>query len=138
MNAVVRQHVGLAFGGGGAVAAHGGKDERRAALRFPVVHGRAHDGRDIRDAAAADADGDAGAGLDARSELAGCSAGAGLRPRTSRNGAIGEVLADGEHPGKSHVLRIQPGAPIADRCLDAGVPSLYPRRGWKARTSISI
>ena len=36
-DAVMRQHVGLAFGGGGAVAAHRREDERAHALRFPVI-----------------------------------------------------------------------------------------------------
>ena len=58
-DAVVRQDVGLAFGGGGAVAPHGGEEERPHPLFQPILHHAAYDGGDIVDAAAADADGDA-------------------------------------------------------------------------------
>ena len=58
-NAVMRQHVGLAFGGGGAVAAHRGKDERLHALLFPELPRRyATMVAMLANAAAADADGD--------------------------------------------------------------------------------
>ena len=55
MNAKVREHIGLAFCRCAAVASHGREDERPASLRFPVVHGRARDGGDVGNAAAADA-----------------------------------------------------------------------------------
>jgi hypothetical protein len=67
-DAVMRQHVGLAFRGGGAVAAHGREDEGMHALRFPIFGGGAGDGGDIGDAAAAYADGYARSGLEARGE----------------------------------------------------------------------
>ena len=97
VNAIVRQHIGLAFGGCAAVAAHGGEDERAGALRFPVIHGRARDGRDIRNAPAADADRDSGPGVHARSELARGQLAQNFAANVG-NGAIGKVLADGKHP----------------------------------------
>ena len=68
VDAVMRQHIGLAFRGSRAVAAHGGKDEWPRALRFPIVHRRSHDGGDIGDAAAAYSERYPRAGLEARAE----------------------------------------------------------------------
>jgi hypothetical protein len=61
-DAVVREHVRLAFGRGRAVASHGREDERVHAAVFPEPDHRLHDGGDVGDAAAADSDGDARAG----------------------------------------------------------------------------
>ena len=44
IDAVMREHVGLAFRGGGSVAAHGRKDERLRSLALPVIDNRLHDG----------------------------------------------------------------------------------------------
>ena len=67
-DAVMRQDIGLAFGGRRAVAAHGGKQKRLRALRFPKVDHRAHNGGDVADAPAAHANGDARSGLPTRDE----------------------------------------------------------------------
>src|ERR1022692_2422646 len=64
-DAVMREHVRLAFSGGGAVTAHGREDEGVHALRFPILGGGARDGSDIGDAAAAHADGQGGSGCEA-------------------------------------------------------------------------
>jgi hypothetical protein len=59
MNPVVRQNIRLAFRRGCAVAAHGRNDKWHRTLRFPEFHHRLHDGRDVRNAPAANANGDA-------------------------------------------------------------------------------
>ena len=71
MDAQVRQHFRLAFGGGGAVASHGWEDERGASARFPVIHHGAHDRRDVVDATAAYSDCNSRAGLEVGAEARG-------------------------------------------------------------------
>ncbi len=88
----------LAFGRGGAVAAHGGEDEGLHAGGLPEVNDRADDGLDVGDAARANANGDPRAGGELGGELGALE----LRSDGSgdvRNGAVREVLADGQHPG---------------------------------------
>ncbi len=92
VNAVLGQDVGLALGGGGAVTSHGREDERLAALRFPILHHRAGDVRDVGDAAAADTDSDARSGLDARSKLRTCELPFNFA-RDVRDRAVREFLA---------------------------------------------
>jgi hypothetical protein len=95
----MRQDVGLTFRGSRAVAAHGGKEERLRALRFPKVHYGPNNGRDIRDAAAAHSKRHARSGLDTRAE-------SGLLQLTPhcvahvRNSVIRKMLPDGNQPGK--------------------------------------
>ena len=61
-DAVGFQHAALAFGGAAAVAAHGGDQEGPRTEAAEVLDGRAEDGDDVGDAAAAGGDGHALAG----------------------------------------------------------------------------
>jgi hypothetical protein len=63
-DAIVRQHVGLALGGGRTVTAHGGEDEWARALRLPEIGCGARDDIDIANAAATYADRDPRTGGD--------------------------------------------------------------------------
>ena len=100
-DAVVGEHVGLALGGGGAVAAHGWKDEGAHALRLPVLDGGARDGGDIGDAAAAHADGHAGAGLEARGESGSVKLALDFGGYIG-DAAVGKMLAYQEKAGELH------------------------------------
>ena len=101
-DAVVREHVGLAFRSGGAVAPHGGKDEWLHAARDPVLRDRSGDGRDVGDAAAAHSDRDARPGLEIRAEA---------RPAHFElygggdigEPAVGKILANDEDARKLHI-----------------------------------
>ena len=107
-DAVVRQHVGLSLRGGGAVTAHGRKDERMHALRFPELRGGARNRRDIGDAAAAYADGDARAGLEARGESGRMKLALDFGGNI-RDAAVGKVLAYHKKAGKLHNFYVSKG-----------------------------
>ena len=97
----MRQNVGLALGRGGAVAAHGGKQEGPRAFGFPEVDRRPHDGGDVADAPAAHANRDARPGLQPTAER---RTGQFLtdRPANIAQAAIGKVLANQQKAGKVH------------------------------------
>lgn len=102
----MREHIGLAFRGSGAVAAHRWKNERLRALRFPEVDDGSHDSRDVRDASATHTERDARPRLDARTE-SGCLQFAPNRIADVGNFVIRKMLANGNQPGKLHVFRIR-------------------------------
>ena len=115
----MRQHVGLTFGGGGAVAAHGREDEGMHALRFPEFGGGARDGGDIGDAAAAYADGDARAGFKPRGESGVVELPLDFGGHIG-DAAVGKVLTHEEKTGKLHRFMVTkpgtgafPGNPLA-------------------------
>src|SRR5579862_6079898 len=101
VNAVLGQNCGLPLGGSGAVTAHGREDERPAALRFPIVHHTACDGRDIGDTAAANADGHTRSGFHARGEMGSGELAADLA-RNVTNRAVREFLTNREQAGNQH------------------------------------
>ncbi len=130
------EDAGLAFGGRGTVAAHGGEDEGGESAGFEKIHDGADDGGDIGDPAAADSDRDSRA----RSEIRGKRRE--LADHSSRDvfeAAIREVLADGEHPGKGHILRILKSRSQDVRSQESGVSGstgflLLPRFSVRAET----
>ena len=116
-DAVVRQHVGLAFRGGRAMAAHGRKDEGAHALRLKILDGRARDGGDVRDATAAYADGHARSGLETRGE-----AGIVKLPLDFgshiRDAAVGETLTHEEQAGEWHGFMVaKPGRRLVGQTI---------------------
>ena len=68
---------------------------------FQIIDHRADDGREVGDASAADADGDARAGFEIGAEL-GCCEFAGDRAGDVGEGAVGKVLPDGDESGERH------------------------------------
>ncbi len=105
VDAVVGEHVRLAFGSGCAVAAHRGNNEGLRALLFPEVDGGFGDAGNVGNAAAADTDGDACAFGDVHGDV-------GRRQFLADvifdvgNGAVGERLFGVDEPGKVHVFSI--------------------------------
>ena len=83
------------------MAAHGGEQERLHARVLPILHRAAHDGGDIVDAAAADADGDARAGLQPRGEI-GCRKLVFDLGGDIGNAAAGKFLLDDKQAWKRH------------------------------------
>ena len=104
-DAVVLQDLGLALGGGTAVAAHGGHDVGLGALGLDEVHdGPGHQGV-VVDAAAAAGDGDFLAGLDLAADLGAVQ----LPDDDAGDVALGDagfvkVLADLDHAGNGGVF----------------------------------
>ena len=104
-DAVVLEDLGLALGGGAAVAAHGGHDVGLGTLGLDEVHDGPGHGGVVVDAAAAAGDGNLLAGLDLAADLGavklpGDNAGDLLR----RNMRIIELLAHLHHLGDGGVL----------------------------------
>ena len=95
VDAVMRQHAGLAFGCTGSVAAHGREEKRPHSLCFPVIDYGAHNYGDIRDAPAADTDGHARSLAQAGGETTG-SQFVVYGARDIAEASVGEVLADGD------------------------------------------
>src|SRR5882672_9256930 len=108
MDAVMRQNIGLSFGGGCAMTAHGWKDKRLATLRLPIVDHGADYGRDVGDAPASDSQGDACARFKARTECGSAELTLNLASDVG-NGAIGEVLPDREQFREFHFFQNTPG-----------------------------
>ena len=92
---------------------------------FPVLHHAAHDGGDVVDAAAADADGDARAGLQraAKPEAASCFLHFG---GDIGDAAVGKLLASNNKAGKLH-----------DRSILAGNTSIHTYNGISCRSTIA-
>ena len=99
----LRQDLRLAFGRCRAMTAHRRKDERRHTVVLPVTHDAVNDRGNVGDASAADADRDAGAGLEPRREAAVLELPARLSPDI-RKAEIGKILADEEQPRGKHDL----------------------------------
>src|SRR3954453_7530602 len=113
MNSVMRQHVGLAFGSGRSMAAHRGKEKWFKSLLLPKIHHGFHDGRDIRDAAAANSDGDAATLRHARDEIRLPEFAADMLANV-RNGAVKERLFGKDELGEVHSSSILLGQRLSD------------------------
>jgi len=98
---VMGQHVRLALRRRRAVAAHRREDERLHAGLLPVPHHAVHDGRDVGNAAAANADGDACSRFELRRERARCQLAVDLG-RYICDPVRGKILADDHQAGKVH------------------------------------
>jgi hypothetical protein len=130
---VVRQHFGLPFRAGRAVATHRRENKRAHALVLPIPHHAAHDGGDVMDAPAADADSDSGPGRHTggkagRDELL-FNFG-----RNIENAAVGKFLAGNQQAGKSHKFystrTLSSGAQSKEQ-LSAGSPRVTRRSGTR-------
>src|SRR5215469_8660064 len=105
MNAVVRQHIRLTFRGSSAVTAHGREDEGPCAVIFPEAGNRFHNRRDIRYAAAAYADCDAGPGWNSCEEIGARQLGSNVFGN-ARDGPIRKRLLREYKSRQNHAPRI--------------------------------
>jgi len=83
------------------MTSHRGKNKWRHRVSAPVLHDAVDDGRDIGDAAASNADGDASAGPKPRREVAAIELVARLYPDIA-NAEVREILANDEQAGWKH------------------------------------
>ena len=105
VDAIVSEHVGLAFGSGGAVATHDWDDKGLGAVFFPEIDNSLCDAGDVGDAPAADANSNACAFGDAFDDVGGRKFVADVVFDVG-NGAIREGLFSVYEPGKVHESRI--------------------------------
>src|SRR5207248_2470536 len=109
---VVGEDIGLALGGGGAVAPHCRENERTHSQRLPVIDSGAHDGSDVGDAAAADTDGYPGPRFQPGREWRGRKLLAD-RGWNIAQGAVGEVLTNQKEAGERHLTILTFGVGVS-------------------------